>query len=128
MFLLQQIPEDYPTLVKPNAEKIDLSAIRNTVPKYQSLDEMDKSWWFDFLEQLEISFHLFATAQPTTVLRDIESIVESCHSILIQPQAATNVSDLLLKRHRDSTDTIPEVIIVQKAIIIIVIIIINNNK
>ena len=91
-----------------NAEKIDLSAIRDAVPKYQS------SWWFDFLQQFEISFHSFATAQPTAVLRDIESIVESCHSILIQPQAAKNISDRLLKRHLDSTNTIPEVIIVQK--------------
>ena len=88
--------------MKPNAEKIDLSANKNAVPKYQSLDEMDKSWWFDFLQQFEISFHSFATAQPTAVLRDIESIVESCHSILMQPQAATNISDQLLKRHLDS--------------------------
>ena len=36
----------------------------------------------------------FATAEQTAVLREIESIVESCHSILIQPQAAKNVSDI----------------------------------
>ena len=34
---------------------------------------------------------------------DIECIVESCYSILIQPQAATNVSDQLFKHHSDST-------------------------
>ena len=30
---------------------------------------------------------------------DIECIVESCHSILTQPQAATNVSDRFFKCH-----------------------------
>jgi hypothetical protein len=122
----------HPSLVKPNAEKIDFSAIRSAVPKYQSLDEMDKSWWFDFLEQFEATFLSFNAAEPTSVLREIETIIESCYSTLIQPTVATNVSNQLLKRHHDSIDTIPEVISLQKACIRLFSVyyakIVSNNK
>lgn len=102
------MPVGCPKNVAANPLKIDLEALSGAILKYQCLDEVDRKWWTDFIEELRASFESPALEPEQWLLSKIEDIIENT-SVTIQSTGQPSLPDKLLKRHFENTESIPEV-------------------
>ena len=69
---------------------------------------MDRKWWTGFIEELRASFESPALELEQWLLLKVQDIVENA-PITVQSTGQTTLPDQLLKRHLESTESIPEV-------------------
>ncbi|KAL5479849.1 hypothetical protein EMCRGX_G023439 [Ephydatia muelleri] len=101
------LPIGCPNNVAPNSLKIDLEALSRAISKYQCLDEVDRKWWTDFIEELKESFVSPAPEPEQWLLSKVQDIVENA-SATTQSIGQSSLPDQLLKRHMETTESIPE--------------------
>ena len=68
-----------PRLVKPKSDKLDLSRLKQDIPKFQALSGGDRQWWQKFLEDFEASLSstIDTSTAETWPFNELQKISES---------------------------------------------------
>lgn len=93
-----------PKLVQPNSAKMDMDALKTSIPKFSCLSHSDLMWWIEFLKALEGSFseNLDPLQWPYITLKELSrSISTEKEQLQLPPR--------LVARHFKTTEPIPEV-------------------